>query len=500
MTISPNRSLKVVSPESALVWAELGSQYDVPNDWNIAVDGDMQLDSTSPYWLVNAGTLAKVSPGHTGTKCIEVTRSSVNCYMYPAPALIVGTTYRVKGWARGDGQGSPSLYESVNLLWAGTTSTSWQYFDVTFTCSGILGWYVIGGNYKIYVDDVSITPVSLLADYDMEAAGVTSWLSGNSATISKQSATPIAGQCIRVTRSSVNNPYAYQSVCVTNANYVISGYARGDGSLAPRIINNSGISIWDGIASTDWQYFNVSFTAPGAIIGLMAPTSTNGPYVEFDNVVLIQKKRVCDNLAKYPGAPRYLTLGDGVTSTTFPTQLIGKHGMSFDGGDYIDTGIVDSFEINSKFTLFIATAGAQACCFGNYNVPAYGYGLNDLAGGGILYGHLYSSIPNLVRVYTSRQGSGIRTAAMTYNGNLVYQGINLFLDGFAAPITVAASATLTGTLKNGKSILIGTLHNNATKTQFFTGQVFFAAVFPFDLTNQQVQYLDKLVRSRFTKP
>jgi len=32
------------------------------------------------------------------------------------------------------------------------------------------------------------------------------------------------------------------------------------------------------------------------------------------------------------------TLGDGSTSTTFPTKLTGKNGYSFDGGDYIDLG------------------------------------------------------------------------------------------------------------------------------------------------------------------
>jgi hypothetical protein len=48
--------------------------------------------------------------------------------------LEVGKTYRVNGWARGNGTSVPSLYVGSNTVaWTGTSSTSWQYFDVVAT-------------------------------------------------------------------------------------------------------------------------------------------------------------------------------------------------------------------------------------------------------------------------------------------------------------------------------------------------------------------------------
>lgn len=65
-----------------------------------------------------------------------------------------------------------------------------------------------------------------------------------------------------------------------------------------------------------------------------------------------------------PGAARTLdvsgngnhgTLGNGVTSTTFPTKLQ-KRGYAFDGGDYIDCGDVAFLNNTSAFTLNMAVA------------------------------------------------------------------------------------------------------------------------------------------------
>ena len=67
-------------------------------------------------------------------------------------------------------------------------------------------------------------------------------------------------------------------------------------------------------------------------------------------------KRRIDNLATRADAPANVLCGDGITSSTFPTQLTDRRGVSFDGYKYIDTGIVDRFERTDKFTLFVASA------------------------------------------------------------------------------------------------------------------------------------------------
>jgi hypothetical protein len=51
-------------------------------------------------------------------------------------AMTVGEVYRVTGWARGDGSVNPMFWESSPAIWVGTSSTAWQYFDVTFVAGG----------------------------------------------------------------------------------------------------------------------------------------------------------------------------------------------------------------------------------------------------------------------------------------------------------------------------------------------------------------------------
>jgi len=71
--------------------------------------------------------------------------------------------------------------------------------------------------------------------------------------------------------------------------YRCTGYYRTDGSASARIITSDRITptkttVWNGIATTDWTYFEFEFTAADIYLVFGSPSATNGEYVEFDDV------------------------------------------------------------------------------------------------------------------------------------------------------------------------------------------------------------------------
>lgn len=115
---------------------------------------------------------------------------------------------------------------------------------------------------------------------------------------------------------------------------------------------------------------------------------------------------VIPNMGKAAGAPEWLTCGDGVTSSTFPTPLSG-FGATFDGGDYINTGIVDRLTSSSIFTFYMLLSIPIHA--GNY------YGFCNSGSGGTGINMNFSAIGNID--VTTNNGSGStgtsRIAAIT---------------------------------------------------------------------------------------
>jgi hypothetical protein len=130
--------------------------------------------------------------------------------------------------------------------------------------------------------------VNFLVDGSMEATGVTAWTVGNSATLTKQSTSPVSGlRYLRVTYNGVTNPYAAQTILTIGKKYRIIGYARGSGNPLPfsfpRIVEGATI-IWTGTISATWQDVDVTFTATGTVLSLQCTTSTAGEFAEFDHI------------------------------------------------------------------------------------------------------------------------------------------------------------------------------------------------------------------------
>lgn len=137
----------------------------------------------------------------------------------------------------------------------------------------------------IYVGGAGV--INLVNDGDMEAVGVASWSLFNAAVRTKETVDPHSGtQCLRVARSTTNNPHVRQVILTSTVAYEYEGYARSDGSAIPRFTNGSGTALFIGTTATTWQLASGSFTADGTSPRWQATTSTGTQYCEFDDWII----------------------------------------------------------------------------------------------------------------------------------------------------------------------------------------------------------------------
>lgn len=267
----------------------------------IGADTDMEADGYDDWTNYRSAILSKESGARTGGSGSQYLRVTYGGEPHPAARqedqFVSGNVYRATGWARGDGGTAyPRLHDGSSIMWSGTTSTDWQYFDVVFTPTNTqLRLYALraegAGEYCDW-DDVTITPiamsVNLFGDGDFEGLTTDNFAAGNSAVLSKESGVRTGGsgsQVLRITYGGVAYPYASQTEVTTSDNtYRITGWARGDGSRAPMVWRSPSDFVWTGTSSTDWQYFDVCFTAEGEDIRLYGDNSGTTGYVEFDDI------------------------------------------------------------------------------------------------------------------------------------------------------------------------------------------------------------------------
>lgn len=128
-------------------------------------DGDMEAATTAAWTTVD--TISKETGTRTGGSGVKVLRIARNINNNPnakQTVLTIGKRYRATGWARSDGNATPRLL-ALAVFWTGTTSTSWQSFDVEFiaTNTGVFlqSLTATGTEYTEW-DDVSITEVNPL--------------------------------------------------------------------------------------------------------------------------------------------------------------------------------------------------------------------------------------------------------------------------------------------------------------------------------------------------
>jgi hypothetical protein len=344
---------------------------------DVVLDGDMEAATTASWTAVNA-TLAKdTSVFWEGTQSLKVSSTSTSDAGARQTIITGGKKYVVKGRARVDsGSGNFPLVNVGGTTWSGTTSTDWQYFrfEVASAASLTATFYcwnnTIGGVESVHFDDVevleatTVTPTAVtlyqkngessdyggylkytdtLTDGDMELNNVTYWGAAANNTRAKTTSSPQEGtRALRITANAGQATgavmYTYQNAILSgtttltpNRRYLLTGYARSDGTEIPMVYATTsafGILqvLWTGTSSTSWQFFQVVFEADSTVglstLGLAFKVQS-GPtagteYVDFDNIRLLEYDGVANNV--YKGATQIFSDWDmelsGVTSFT----------------------------------------------------------------------------------------------------------------------------------------------------------------------------------------
>lgn len=214
--------------------------------------------------------------------------------------------------------------------------------------------------------------------------------------------------------------------------------------------------------------------------------------------------RVIDNLATRGDASATVTCGDGTTAATIPAQASGKRGIVLAGTQYIDCGLIDRFERTDAFTLFTVTSNITS---------ASGDIISTIDAGNVARGAAVAfTAPNTVNIHLINDvGSkyisvnaviapkAILSICCTYDGSSTAAGVRAYVNGESKTLTIAQN-TLTATIKSGKPFILGARHWGSSKTQFLTGNMYFAAIFPLVATATQVNSLHKRVMRRINLP
>ena len=113
---------------------------------NLLPDGDMEAVGVADYVVFNNASLAKeTDTPHSGSQYLKVSYNGTAGPGARVNNLVqVGKTYRFRGWAKSDGTWNPQINDFGGIMWQGTTSTSWQYFDF------VKNWTNAGEDFILY--------------------------------------------------------------------------------------------------------------------------------------------------------------------------------------------------------------------------------------------------------------------------------------------------------------------------------------------------------------
>lgn len=155
------------------------------NHPNELVDGDMEASGTTAWTEINSPVVTKETSdlGFGSSQCLRITGTGVNSPR-AAQTLSVGKKYRIKGYARSDGGVAPTIFENDGEIIALTNTTTWEYFDVTYTTvfggrldlgySGTSINYVEFDNVQVIDLSKSYSPTVVHTDYNAKETPTTS--------------------------------------------------------------------------------------------------------------------------------------------------------------------------------------------------------------------------------------------------------------------------------------------------------------------------------------
>ncbi|NIQ92439.1 MAG: hypothetical protein GWN93_27040 [Deltaproteobacteria bacterium] len=186
---------------------------------------------------------------------------------------------------------------------------------------------------SIFGGEPPISGDELFNDGDMEASDVSAWTAENSATLTKQTASPYEGsRNLRVAYNGSADPGASQSVLTPGSWYLLSAWVRMENTSGPvPEIKNGASTIYVGIPYADWYQVYFTFVASDPKIVLGSDHSSAG-YVEYDvaSIQLLQLDntsdiyKICQSIV--PGGVRLNAIGwyDGDDAFAFAGSSIGK--------------------------------------------------------------------------------------------------------------------------------------------------------------------------------
>jgi hypothetical protein len=151
-------------------------------------------------------------------------------------------------------------------------------------------WYGVGPTNHCGGLGFETSYPDVIVDGDMEAVGVADWTVG-AAVMSKVGSAHSGSQCGRITANAgvgAQFPQIYQDIATAGKSYLITGYARSDGTQIPKITWNLNPALWTGTSATTWQNFSLVSTATDPRIkfyhSVTNPAGTE--YVEFDDITV----------------------------------------------------------------------------------------------------------------------------------------------------------------------------------------------------------------------
>jgi len=252
---------------------------------DVIVDGDMEAVGVAA-WTANAETtlLSKQEDAYEAAQCLRVGLTAVNYPYAYQTILTIGKTYRVTGKVRSKNvNGRPRLRDAgVAWIWEGSSSTAWQDIDFVFVAQGTaLRFYDYSttANHYSEFDDIQVID---------ETEATAAWTPTSSGEITKNNVDPHRGtQALRITANGSVGFGAEQGAVTSGTRFRVSGFARGDGTRAPRVWIPTTGNIWNGTNSVAWQEFDITFLSTGSRIVFRESGVSASGYVEFDDVQVI---------------------------------------------------------------------------------------------------------------------------------------------------------------------------------------------------------------------
>lgn len=194
---------------------------------------------------------------------------------------------------------------------------------------------VLLGSVLVY-SNMKVSYKQLLVDGNMERTGVGDW-SDILTTLTKETGGAESGkQTLKLTYLSSSDLLAGQSIITSSTTYRVTGWAVGDGNIAPAIRAPSGSDVWTGTTSTNAQRFDFTFTASSGVLYLANSVSTPASAthsVQFDDVFVTEYLPPTPISSLYNGLTLWLPLTDTwLQSTTLPSDRINDNHASVANG------------------------------------------------------------------------------------------------------------------------------------------------------------------------